>query len=41
MGSMNVLTLLYNHSTTKADLADKFGDTIMHFAARDGQIDAL
>ena len=41
MGSMSVLHLLYNHSLTKVDIADKFGDTIMHFAARDGQIDAL
>ena len=41
MGSKQVLHTLYQDKRTKVDLADKFGDTIMHFAARDGQLEIL
>ena len=38
---MQVLHTLYADRRTKPDLVDKFGDTILHFAARDGQLEAL
>ena len=41
MGSMNVLTLLVDFKQTKVDQTDKFGDNIMHFAARDGQYEVI
>ena len=40
-GAMHVLKILYGDRRTKVDLVDKFGDTIMHLAARDGQYEAL
>ena len=40
-GSMHVLKILYGDQRTKVDLINKFGDTIMHLAARDGQYEAL
>ena len=36
MGSMEVLLSFYSDKRTKVDLIDKFGDNILHFAARDG-----
>ena len=41
MGAKQVLHTLYQDKRTKVDLKDKFGDTIMHFAARDGQLEIL
>lgn len=41
MGATQVLHTLYSDKRTKPDLTDKFGDTIMHFAARDGQFECL
>lgn len=41
MGSKQVLHYLYQDKRTKTDLIDKFGDTILHFAARDGQLEII
>ena len=41
MGSKQILHILYQNSRTKTDLVDKFGDTILHFAARDDQFECL
>lgn len=37
MGSLEVLEILCSDGRCKADKTDKFGDTLMHLAARDGQ----
>lgn len=36
MGAKQVLHTLYSDRRTKTDLVDKFGDSVLHFAARDG-----
>lgn len=41
MGSKQVLHTLYSDRRTKTEISDKFGDTILHFAARDGQLEIV
>ena len=41
MGAKQALHTLYRDKRTKLDHSDKFGDTILHFAARDGQLEVL
>jgi len=41
MGSINVLALLLDFNGTRVDKQDKFGDNIMHVAARDGQHEVI
>ena len=36
MGSEQVLHILASDKRTKIDAQDKFGDTVLHFACRDG-----
>ena len=39
MGSEQVLHILVSDKRCKADAQDKFGDTALHFACRDGQFE--
>mmetsp|Transcript_34350 Transcript_34350/g.45228 ORF Transcript_34350/g.45228 Transcript_34350/m.45228 type:complete len:109 (+) Transcript_34350:349-675(+) len=41
MGAKQVLHTLFTDKRTKFDHSDKFGDNLMHFAARAGQLECL
>mmetsp|Transcript_21729 Transcript_21729/g.26779 ORF Transcript_21729/g.26779 Transcript_21729/m.26779 type:complete len:101 (-) Transcript_21729:457-759(-) len=41
MGSKEVLDILMSDKRTKFESCNKFGETILHFAARDGQFECL
>ena len=41
MGNEQVLNILASDKRCKVDHQDKFGDTAMHVACRDGQFDIL
>lgn len=41
MGAKQVLHTLLQDKRTKFDKRDKFDDTILHFAARDGQLEII
>mmetsp|Transcript_32892 Transcript_32892/g.50295 ORF Transcript_32892/g.50295 Transcript_32892/m.50295 type:complete len:81 (+) Transcript_32892:405-647(+) len=38
-GSIDIVMMLAKEKDIKIDHQDKFGDTALHFAARDGQLD--